>query len=67
MTREMRTDINCRFSNCSSCSQTRCHVDVIFPQNLKLMSSVGTDERDAPAISVRNAAAVVALYFDRFA
>jgi hypothetical protein len=33
-----------------------------FPENLKLMSSVGADERDAPAISVRNAAAAVALY-----
>jgi hypothetical protein len=55
-------------------SQTVCHVlkrDVMsmsfFPKNLKLMSSVGADKRDAPAISVRNAAAVVALYFDRFA
>jgi len=38
-----------------------------FPKNLKLMSSVGADERDAPAISVRNAVAVAALYFDRFA
>ena len=36
-----------------------CH---FFPENLKLMSSVGADERDAPAISVRNAAAAVALY-----
>jgi hypothetical protein len=33
-----------------------------FPENLKLMSSVSADERDAPAISVRNAAAAVALY-----
>jgi len=33
-----------------------------FPENLKLMSSVGADERDAPAISVRKAAAAVALY-----
>jgi hypothetical protein len=33
-----------------------------FPENLKLMSSVGADERDAPAISVRNAEAAVALY-----
>lgn len=33
-----------------------------FPENLKLMSSVGAEERDAPAISVRNAAAAVALY-----
>lgn len=33
-----------------------------FPENLKLMSSVGADERYAPAISVRNAAAAVALY-----
>jgi hypothetical protein len=69
MARRRRRHIcrGCRFSNSVSFSQLRCHVDVIFPKNLKLMSSVGADERDAPAISVRNAVAVVALYFDRFA
>ncbi len=45
-----------------SYSQLECHVYVIFSENLKLMSSVGADERDAPAISVRNAPAAVAHY-----
>jgi hypothetical protein len=45
------------FSNEMSC---RCH---FFPKiSNSCHLSVGADERDAPAISVRNAAAAVALY-----